>query len=174
MKPVFHLFDKYNIPQVPYHLSSENTILLYNDIRHICSNGNPEPNTDTFHVGEEYGGAITKGFTEQKAGTWIDEIFRPFYVAFLQSYEQAWEMLQSFNKYSTREYMEALNDKYYMPAHITWLKTRDIGTNMFDQSFTESIMDYLEFGDPTPSTGIAELKSPLQAAQSKEVRKPVE
>lgn len=174
MKPVFHLFDKYNIPRVPYHLSSENTILLYNDIRHVCSNGNPEPNADTFQVGEKYGGSITKDFAERKAGSWIDEIFRPFYAAFLQSYEQAWNMLQVFDKYSTREYMEAVNPERYTPAHITWLETRDTGTNMFDQSFTESVMDYLEFGDPTPSTSTADLKTPLQTAQSEEVRKPVE
>jgi len=59
-------------------------------------------------------------------------------------------MIMQYDMLSTRGYMQGKLG--YQGPDITWLETRDTGTGMFDQSLTENVMDYLEFGDPNANS----------------------
>jgi hypothetical protein len=131
-----------------HHFSSENTALLYNDKR-ILTPPN-DPTGDVFRVGVNNGGTVSQTVADQPSEKWIDAIFGPFYEAFQESFDKGWRMIMQYDMLSTRGYMQGKLG--YQGPDITWLETRDTGTGMFDQSLTENVMDYLEFGDPNANS----------------------
>jgi monoamine oxidase len=152
MKPTFDMIKYVGIKDklVPYYFKSRtgNTALLYNDYRYVPPPDPPVQTIDIWSVGVNEGGTVPQEIADQDPSIFQEKIFGPFGKAFASSFEEGWEMLKPFDSFSVRAYMEQIPIPNYPATAVTWFETTGFGTNMYDNSFTEIVMDYLEFGDP--------------------------
>jgi len=78
MKSTFDLFEELGWipgvsgPLIPYYLSSDNTIQVFNDIRVQVEQ--PQ-DVDIFQVGEAYGGTVPDDYAKAGSSKWLDEAF---------------------------------------------------------------------------------------------------
>lgn len=164
MYPTFDVVDWVGATSkmIPYYFKSDNTVHYYNDKRGVTG---PFAD-DYFDVGVMNGGTVPQQVANQDAGTFLDGVFAPIAkkVASME-FEQAWTtVIKPLDVFSTRAYLATSTEiSGYAPpgnqAAITWLETNGFGTNMYDQSFVEAIMDYLEFGIPYPQINVENAKN---------------
>jgi hypothetical protein len=162
MYPTFDVVDWVGATNkmIPYYFKNDNTVHYYNDKR---GGDGPFPG-DYFDVLN--GGTVPQQIANQDAGTFLDGAFAPIakQVASME-FEQAWNtVIKPLDVHSTRSYLatSTVIGGYLPPgnqAAITWLETNGFGTNMYDQSFVEALMDYLEFGIPYPKINIESAKN---------------
>jgi monoamine oxidase len=164
MYPTFDLIHYVGLQDklAPYIFKSKNTTVNYNDIPY-----RPDPTisqtTDIFEVGVKAGGTVPEVIATQDAGDFMaNNIYKEYVNAFKKGFTAGWKCLKPWDVYSVRAYLATSKSPIpkepllNLQAAITWLETNNFGTNMFNDSFVEAVMDYLEFGaknphiDPTP------------------------
>ena len=163
MYPTFDVVDWVGATSkmIPYFLKSDNTVYYYNDIR-----GTTGPFIDDYYkVGVMNGGTVPQDIANQNPSTFLDNVFAPLAKTITSmDFEQAWNtVLKPLDVLSARSYLATLKEIQVHPppgdqAAITWLETNGFGTNMYDQSFVEAVMDYLEFGVPYPQVNLDHAK----------------
>jgi monoamine oxidase len=167
MKPTFDLIKYVGLEEklIPYYFKSPtgNTATYFNDHRHVLTVPSEPPTTDIYGVGVSNGGTVPDVIANQDAGAFMAQIYDPYAKAFEMSFEMGWSMVKPWDVYSTRAYLTSRSTIPKDPilnleAAITWIETNNLGTNMFDQSFVEGVMDYLEFGVPNPHANLAPLR----------------
>ena len=151
MQPTFDMFKITGVDLLPYLFTSENTISYYNDIPYIAPPNPPVQTSDIFHVGVNEGGPVPQQIADTAPSVLMSTIFGPFGEAFAKSFDEGWAMLKPFDMLSTRAYIQQTYPEEYTQAAVTWLETTEFGTSMDNDSFTEAVLDYLEFGDPYAS-----------------------
>ena len=163
MYPTFDVIDWVGATSsmIPYFFKSDNTVHYYNDKR--GTNG-PFIN-DYYDVGVMNGGTVPQEIANQDASTFLDGVFAPLATKIASmKFEDAWKyVIKPLDLFSTRSYLSTLKEISVNPppgdqAAITWLETNGFGTNMYDQSFVEALMDYLEFGIPYPQVNLDHAK----------------
>ncbi|KAH7024824.1 uncharacterized protein B0I36DRAFT_376639 [Microdochium trichocladiopsis] len=133
MDNTFKLFSDLNIPLIPYYLQPESTSppakgsvncpTMYNDITVIDSNGlSDKTPVDPFHVSQANGGSVPDN-TVDRVSTLLDDAFGPFKKLLAKHFESGFATLLQYDNYSTRD-------------------------GLFDQGFTESVMDSFDFDAP--------------------------
>lgn len=166
MWPTFDMIDWVGLTDqvIPYYFKSEtgNTVHYYNGLQ-----GKTPPFLDDFFkVGVQNSGSVPMELANQDAGTFLDGVFGPLakQVEDAQSFDEAWEnIIKPLDLFSTRGYLATLDPiKSFQPpgnqAAITWLETNGFGTNMYNQSCVEALMDYIEFGVPYAYANLENVK----------------
>ncbi|OSX59667.1 hypothetical protein POSPLADRAFT_1048165 [Postia placenta MAD-698-R-SB12] len=152
MKPVFDLFDNLGITDdgllIPYILSNdEHNILYYNGIRMTAQEVKDSALVDPFNIG-----------LASHADDYVKAALGPFIDALATDFESGWQKLMEYDQYSTRAYMNlVLKTAYtasgielnYTDQVITTLETLQTGTNLYDCALSESVMDALDFDNPS-------------------------
>jgi monoamine oxidase len=150
MQPTFDMVNYVGIQDklIPYYLLSRdgNNISYYNGYRVVMPAIPPIQTTDIFHVGVSSGGTVPDDIAKQNSNIIMGLVLAPFGLAFAEDFQTGWDALKLFDTLSARAYLTQVM-KFDGPT-ITWLETTDTGSNMFNLSFSEVVMDFLEFGDP--------------------------
>ncbi|KAI0410483.1 FAD/NAD(P)-binding domain-containing protein [Xylaria grammica] len=145
MNRTFDLFARTDMPLMPYYLKGQNTRDLFND--HFSD----ERSCDPFHVSIESGGDVPNDVVDNVSNI-IDEAFRPYKEELAKCFSQGFDKLMAADDFSTREFFRRGGpdgqQKHYDFPSILWMETMTTSTNLFDQAFSESVMDSLDFDYP--------------------------
>jgi monoamine oxidase len=157
---------------------AKNNPSLYNDRLLPRNSDDVDPtdvDPDPYHVSEANGGSIPDATVAQGTGI-LDLAFKEFKDAMQNDFEKGFKRLLEQDSYSTREYLRLVGtpDKdsksetdnkdgkneddvknvkrtTYDFYSIQWLETLDTSSGLFDQAFSESVIDSFDFDNPNPS-----------------------
>ena len=115
MDRTFNLFERLNIPRIPYYLSTPHDVKLFNG---YLFKGTP-PEKDPFHVSTSNGGNVPDSWESQGYGNLIEAKFGPFKQALATDFDKGWKQLMQFDNYSTRMYMSSIDPKYPTPVSVS-------------------------------------------------------
>lgn len=150
MDRTFKLFDSLGVPQIPYYYDygSVQTPSRYNDLISIKGETPPEDN-DIYKVSTKNGGSVPDATIQKGVDAILEEAFGPFKKALKEDWETGFQKLQQQDKYSTRQYLrEKMGYDYFS---IQWMETMNTSSGLFDQAFSESVIDSFDFDAPTSS-----------------------
>ncbi|EAQ83519.1 hypothetical protein CHGG_09923 [Chaetomium globosum CBS 148.51] len=146
MKRTFDLFKLTNMPVRDYYLKGPNTPDLFND--YFFTDG-PDP----YHVSTANGGCVPNHVVDN-VGKILEDAFGPYKKELALNFNKGFADLMKVDDFSTREYLkrggpDGTEPKYDFFA-VQWLETQNTSTNLFDQAFSESVMDSFDFDNPQP------------------------
>jgi monoamine oxidase len=146
MDRTFALFKRTNMPLINYCLTpkSKNAACpqLFNDRLWV-------PDTeDPYHVSTKNGGSVPPEVVDNVDNI-LKDTFGPYKEALKEDFKKGYKKLMDVDDFSTREYLkrggpEGKEPKYNFFA-IQWMETQGTATNLFDQAFSESVFDSLDF-----------------------------
>ncbi|KAK4692741.1 hypothetical protein P7C71_g4523, partial [Lecanoromycetidae sp. Uapishka_2] len=137
------------VQQIKYYLTSpkgdedhNNQPSRYNDITVI---GKYKEHVDEFRVSETYGGRIMRELVDTPE-KYVSEVFEPFKDRLRKNWNKGFQALMKYDQYSVRGFMMSHGitplDDYYS---IQWLETLTDGSGLYDQSFSEGVIDSMDF-----------------------------
>ncbi len=146
MKRTFDLFRMKHLPLVKYYLKSDKTPSLFND-RFFA------PGPDPYHVSASNGGSVPDHVVDN-----VDDIlkaaFGPYKELLAKDFKKGFEALKEVDDFSTREFLKRGGPDGKQPHYdffaIQWMETQNTSTNLFDQAFSESVLDSFDFDYPLP------------------------
>jgi len=166
MAATFEWFQRLNIALDPYIFNSPNAPLDYNGIRIVPPATEDWWKSDVFRVGTSSGGTVTDEDASQNPDIAVDEAFKEYAKLITDDFVKGWEELSKLEDaaVSVRDWYMHRANKPRDNATVSWYETFESGTLTYNWSFVESLLDYLEFGDPsastTPSSQRADLAAP--------------
>ncbi|KAI1088078.1 hypothetical protein F5B19DRAFT_29486 [Rostrohypoxylon terebratum] len=145
MKRTFDLFDRTKMPLIPYYLSGPKTLDLFND------RFSDEGSSDPYHVSIKNGGSVHNDVVDNVSKI-IDGVFGPYKEKLAENFDKGFEELMEVDDYSTREFLkrggpDGKQTKYDFFS-IQWMETLNTSTDLFDQAFSESVIDSFDFDYP--------------------------
>ncbi|KAF3105147.1 hypothetical protein TWF569_010210 [Orbilia oligospora] len=144
MKRTFKLIEDTKTPTLPYYLIGSNTPKLFNG-RFFA------PGPDPHHVGVGNGGEVADSVVD-KVDDILEKAFGPYKEALTENFKKGFEKLKEVDHFSTREFLEKGGpkgddkQKYDAPS-IKWMETQTSSTGLFDQAFSESVIDSFDFDE---------------------------
>ncbi|CAM1507624.1 Fc.00g072650.m01.CDS01 [Cosmosporella sp. VM-42] len=144
MDRTFDLFDKTKVPQIPYYLEGENCPQLFNDKLFEADVADP------FGVSKKNGGLVPNDVVDN-IGQILDDAFGPYKKKLKENFNEGFKELMTVDDFSTREYLKRGGpdgEKKYDFYTIQWAETQNTSSNLFDQAFSESVMDSFDFDYP--------------------------
>lgn len=173
MKRTFKLFDLLEVPQIPYILDkgSVKTPSRYNDIVVLSDQPLP-PDGDPYKVSKANGGSVP----DETIRTGLDAILNKAYGRFKDGLKADWKTgfkeLMNYDKYSTRQYLQTEMGLDFFS--IQWLETTNSASGLFDQAFSESVIDSLDFEPNDDWTCILGGTSLVSDAMQKKLKEKVQ
>lgn len=149
MDRTFKLFERLGVPQIPYFLNegSVNTPSRYNDVVSIKGEKPPGDN-DTYRVSVSNGGSVPDKTIEKGVDAILDEAFGPYKKALQEDWPTGFDKLMKEDNYSTRQYLRERMNPGYDFFSIQWMETINTASGLFDQAFSESVIDSFDFDAP--------------------------
>ncbi|OJD38025.1 l-amino acid oxidase [Diplodia corticola] len=145
MQLAFELFDYLKLPKIPYYLEGENCPKLFNNRFFVKGEFDPH------HVSEKKGGQVPDHVVDC-VNHHLNEAFSPYKQAMKKCFREGFDELMKVDDYSTREFLKRGGPGGKLPQYnffaIQWMETQDTSTNLYDQAFSESVMDSLDFDYP--------------------------
>ena len=146
MDRTFDLFKRTKMPLIPYYLDGgPHCPSLFND-RFFIPNA-----VDPYHVSEQNGGSVPNDVVDN-VGTILDQAFGPYKKRLAGNFEAGFAELMTVDDFSTREFLkrggpDGKQQRYNFFA-IQWMETQNTSTGLFDQAFSESVIDSFDFDNP--------------------------
>ncbi|KAL2669809.1 hypothetical protein Neosp_015254 [[Neocosmospora] mangrovei] len=143
MDRTFDLFCRTKVPLRDYYLDGgDQCPKLFND--RLFAKG-----IDPYHVSKANGGHVPNDEIDKDIA---GDAFKPYKNALKDDFDKGWEKLMKVDGFSTREYLRVGGhdgkEKKYDYFTIQWAETQNTSTNLFDQAFSESVMDSFDFDYP--------------------------
>ncbi|KAK4066244.1 uncharacterized protein Triagg1_8076 [Trichoderma aggressivum f. europaeum] len=146
MKRTFNLFKRTGMPLIKYYLDGENTPQLYNN--HFFAKDVVDP----YMVSVANGGTVPDDVVDS-VGEKLQKAFGYYKEKLAKNFDEGFDELMLVDDMSTREYLKRGGPKGEEPKYnffaIQWMETQNTGTNLFDQAFSESVIDSFDFDNPT-------------------------
>ncbi|KAK0757469.1 hypothetical protein N5P37_010194 [Trichoderma harzianum] len=146
MKRTFNLFKRTGMPLIKYYLDGENTPQLYNN--HFFAKGVSDP----YMVSVANGGTVPDDVVDS-VGEKLQQAFGYYKEKLAEDFDKGFDELMLVDDMTTREYLKRGGPKGEAPKYdffaIQWMETQNTGTNLFDQAFSESVIDSFDFDNPT-------------------------
>ncbi|KAF4953171.1 hypothetical protein FSARC_12451 [Fusarium sarcochroum] len=142
MQRTFDLFKRTGVRLLKYHLEGTNCPKLFNDRPFAAATQDP------YGVSVSRGGTVPDDVVGNVEGI-LEDTFGPFKRAMAEDFEAGFRCLMAVDHFSTREYLRrgshnGLGRDFDFHS-IQWLETQSTSTNLFDQAFSESVMDSCDF-----------------------------
>ena len=144
MDRTFDLFEKTQVSQMPYYLDGENCPQLFNS--KLFEAGV----TDPYGVSKKKGGLVPDDVVDN-VGQILDDAFGQYKKKLKENFDEGFKELMKVDDFSTREYLKRGGPdgtKKYDFYTIQWAETQNTSSNLFDQAFSESVMDSFDFDYP--------------------------
>ncbi|KXX80598.1 L-amino-acid oxidase [Madurella mycetomatis] len=145
MARTFDLFRRTGVPQRDYYLVGPNTPALFNNRFFVPG------------VADPYGVSVSNGgnVPDDVADHWSDALnaaFRPYKEALAENWPTGFQKLMEADNLSTREFLmnggPKGDEKKYDFFSVSWMETQNTATGLFDQAFSESVIDSFDFDNP--------------------------
>jgi len=156
MKSTFKLFKQLDLPLIPYFLDQESGSVkcptMYNGITLV--QGEPR-GSDPFRVGEAHGGSVPDANVDN-TNKLLNDVYEPIKKTMAESFEEGFRLLMQYDNYTTREILKnpPSAKKGLAPLKpldffsVQWMETNNTASGLFDQAFSESVMDSFDFSGP--------------------------
>ncbi|KAI1214156.1 FAD/NAD(P)-binding domain-containing protein [Annulohypoxylon truncatum] len=145
MKRTFDLFKLTGMPLIPYYLNRPETRDLFND--HFSD----ESSSDPYQVSIKNGGPVSDDVVDN-VNNILEAAFGPYKEKLVENFKEGFAELMEVDDFSTREFLKRGGPDGKQPSYdffsIQWMETMNTSTNLFDQAFSESVMDSLDFDYP--------------------------
>lgn len=146
MQRTFDLFERTGMPLIPYCLDGgPQCPSLFNDRFFV-----PDT-TDPYHVSQQKGGSVPDDVVDNVSDI-LDEAFGPYKKKLAANFEEGFAELMAVDDYSTREFLKRGGpdgkQTHYNFFAIQWMETQNTSTGLFDQAFSESVIDSFDFDNP--------------------------
>lgn len=136
MDRTLDLFERTKVPLTEYILDGKNCPKMYNDKLF-------KPKVeDPYGVTIKNGGHVSDHDADP---TFATDAFQSYKDALKADFEEGWKKLMSVDSYSTREDLKNLDPEKHDFFSVQWAETLNTLTGLFDQAFSESIMDSFDF-----------------------------
>ncbi|KAI1406314.1 hypothetical protein F4819DRAFT_441224 [Hypoxylon fuscum] len=148
MKRTFELFRRTNMPMIPYVMDGGDTCpKLFNN--NFFDPEDPDP----YRVSKKNGGDVPDDIVSQKqVEQALEDAFGPYKKELANNFDEGFEKLMAVDDYSTREFLKRGGPDGTQRRHdyfaIQWMETLNTSSNLFDQAFSESVMDSFDFDNP--------------------------
>ncbi|KAF3930142.1 hypothetical protein ABW19_dt0208437 [Dactylella cylindrospora] len=146
MDRTFDLFRRTEVPLIPYYLTGPKTPSLFNDRFFVEG---PDP----YHVSVRNGGSVPNHVVDNVDNI-LEEAFGPYKKALGENFDKGFDKLMTADDFSTREFLKRGGPDGSQPHYnffaIQWMETQDTSTNLFDQAFSESVIDSFDFNNKVP------------------------
>ncbi|KAI5850492.1 hypothetical protein DFP73DRAFT_524230 [Morchella snyderi] len=149
MDRTFQLFEDLGVPLIPYYLSGTGNPAMYNDILGPGTEGS----FDHYHISTDNGG-VALIFGDKAVRDGVTEVMRqalePWKGPLRENFETGFhKLVTEADKYSTREYLRTVFEYAGVTGldfhTIQWLETNQTSSGLFDQAFSETVIDSLDF-----------------------------
>ncbi|KAI4864526.1 hypothetical protein F4820DRAFT_470475 [Hypoxylon rubiginosum] len=146
MDRTFDLFKRTNMPLIPYYLDGgPNCPKLFND--RFFTPGAQDP----YEVSVANGGSVPDDVVDT-VDEKLEEAFGPYKQALAEDFDAGFAALMAVDDFSTREFLKrggpAGEQRQYDYFSVQWMETQDTSTSLFDQAFSESVVDSFDFDNP--------------------------
>ncbi|KAI2464211.1 FAD/NAD(P)-binding domain-containing protein [Annulohypoxylon bovei var. microspora] len=145
MKRTFDLFKLTEMKLIPYYLSGPETLDLFND------RFSDEGISDPHHVSIQNGGSVPDDVVDNVSKI-LGEAFDPYKDKLVDNFEDGFAELMKVDDLSTREFLKRGGpdgkQTHYDYFSVQWMETNNTSTNLFDQAFSESVIDSFDFDYP--------------------------
>ncbi|KAH6856062.1 hypothetical protein B0I37DRAFT_67638 [Chaetomium sp. MPI-CAGE-AT-0009] len=147
MKRTFDLFKLTGVDahKIPYYLDGLNTPDMFND--RFFVKDDPDP----YHVSESNKGNVPDNVVNNVKGI-LDSAFGPYKEELAKDFKEGYKKLMEVDDFSTREFLKRGGPEGKLTKYdffsIQWMETQNTSTNLFDQAFSESVMDSFDFDYP--------------------------
>ncbi|KAI9453225.1 L-amino acid oxidase 1 [Russula earlei] len=155
-KRTFELFKQLGVSRnlIPYVFSQDDNFLIFNGIQTTAAAAKTQGNHFLDDIPQQYTDKVYRdpwGRTVYGLQACINEALDPFREPLIKNFKQGWQNLMTYDWASTRSYLtrEAPNYPNYPLSVVQWMETRDGGTGGYDRAFSETVLESLEFDDPT-------------------------
>ncbi|KAF5656476.1 l-amino acid oxidase [Fusarium heterosporum] len=142
MQRTFDLFKRTDVHLLKYHFKGSNCPKLFNDRPFTAATRDP------YGVSVSRGGFVPDDVVDNAEGI-LEDIYGPFKRAMAENFEIGFRCLMAVDHFSTREYLRRGGHnglgRCFDFHSIQWLETQSTSTNLFDQAFSESVMDSCDF-----------------------------
>lgn len=105
----------------------------------------------TYHVSIANGGCVPDDVVDN-VGDILEQTFGPYKDKLAENFEEGFDELMKVDHFSTREYLKSGGpdgeQRHYDYFSIQWMETMNTSTNLFDQAFSESVLDSFDFDYP--------------------------
>ncbi|KAJ5622963.1 hypothetical protein N7490_011568 [Penicillium lividum] len=157
-------FEK-GVDLLDYHLEGENCPQRFNDITYVApKEGSVEK--DPFHFGIAKKGLVPNSTINDGAGEILADAFDYYKYELKKDFEKGFKKLMRRDHLTTREYLrQVMNFDFYS---IQYFETTNSATGLYDQAFTESVMDSFDFDYPIKSDTSKESLEPHTSVDSPE------
>lgn len=148
MERTFDLFEKrLKVPLIKYYLSdgAVHTPNMYND--QTIVKGYTET-WDPYRVSKKNGGSVPDDTVTKGVDGILNDAFGKYKDVMAVDFQKGFEMLMGVDEYSTRQYLRDPQHQKLDFYSIQWLETNNTSSNLFDQAFTESVIDSFDFDTP--------------------------
>lgn len=146
MQRTFDLFELTKMPLIPYYLDGPANPKLFND--RFFTHGVIDP----YHVSRRNGGGVPDDVVDN-VDKLLNDAFGPYKDELAKDFNKGFDNLMTVDDYSTREFLRRGGPDGTLPKYdffaIQWMETQGTSTNLFDQAFSESVMDSFDFENPT-------------------------
>ncbi|RYP09077.1 hypothetical protein DL764_001498 [Monosporascus ibericus] len=143
MRRVFDLFRRTKMPLIKYCFQGGDECPKFFNDRH-----NVAGRRDPYCVGVSSGGTVADDVVDDVEEV-LDEAFGPYKRALADDFESGFEKLMAVDDFSTREYLRRGGSdgtgRHHDFHSIQWMETQNTSTGLFDQAFSESVMDSFDF-----------------------------
>ncbi|GAB1319136.1 Amine oxidase domain-containing protein [Madurella fahalii] len=149
MARTFDLFKRTGVPQRKYYLQGLNTPALFNNRFFV-----PDA-VDPFGVSVSNGGNVPDDVADNWSNA-LNAAFGPYKEALAKDWPTGFEKLLEADNLSTRAYLmnggPKGDEKKYDFFSVSWMETQNTATGLFDQAFSESVIDSFDFDNPAGNT----------------------
>ncbi|KAK3985459.1 L-amino-acid oxidase [Cladorrhinum sp. PSN332] len=147
MDRTFDQFRRVRIETRDYYLSGPETPALFNN--RFYAAGIPDP----YGVSVSNGGSVPDHVVDDWSKL-LEAAFKPYKDALLEDWETGYNKLMEADHMSTRQFLMNGGPKGDQPKYdyfsIQWMETQNTATGLFDQSFSESVIDSFDFNGDVP------------------------
>ncbi|KAJ5936750.1 hypothetical protein N7466_003200 [Penicillium verhagenii] len=138
--------DKYDDGKdtlMKYHFKGENCPSRFNDITHVSTKDDVE---DPFNFSISKEGNVPDSTVKEGADVILENIFGPYKQELKKDFVRGFEKLMKKDHFTTRDYLREIEDMDFYS--IQYLETTNSASGLFDQAFTESVIDSFDFDYP--------------------------
>ncbi|KAL7620469.1 hypothetical protein AAE478_009464 [Parahypoxylon ruwenzoriense] len=146
MGRTFDLFKRTKMPLIPYYLDGgPNCPNLFND--RLFAAGTADP----YNVGVRNGGSVADDVVDN-VDEKLEGAFGPYKRELARDFDAGFAKLMAADDFSTREFLKRGGPDGSQPRYdffsVQWMETQNTSSGLFDQAFSESVMDSFDFDNP--------------------------
>ncbi|RAH85859.1 FAD/NAD(P)-binding domain-containing protein [Aspergillus japonicus CBS 114.51] len=147
LRSAFDLFARCRTVLLPYDYQGQRCPAMFNGVWLLPGEqAGSDPADDPFRLSVSEGGVVPDKTVAEGAPSILNRAFAPFIAALSEDFPKGFEELMKYDHMTTREFLQdILGLDFYS---IWYMETVGSAAGLYDQSFTEAVLDAMDFDYP--------------------------